>query len=277
MKRLMMLIAFMFSAAILFPQNPLPWNEGNFPTTMYYLTKADNGWLQSGDSIYSAFKVNDQYYASGVKVSSSTQVFIMAFNNAGTDVVQVSDDDYITIPGFGQDIPVKTGFDFNEQVYWGVCRDGVIKKLTFVNSYPGPAGTSGIFINSDTLMTILDNPYWSLNPVWPSNLNYRLKMPDTLQRRALQRDFFLYNLAYSSGADWRMQLPKYLKAGSLKWEMVDGKSKVTNDRKGFLNQAKFRLAIEDLRRGYMMVKLTGVQFPNSDSEDLSRIYRIYFH
>jgi hypothetical protein len=272
-------------------QNPLGWSDGNFPSTLINVFKADNPWLENGDSIYSAFMVDDKYYASAVKVAERNMVFLMAFGNTGTGTVQLSDVDSVSIVGYNDKIPVKVGFNNKELIYWGVCRDGIIYKLEMISKKNGKYGVEGKFALMDKIVDgqktyleieIQDNPYYSLNPVWPENLNYRLKMPDTLQRRALQRDFYLYNMAYpwqlggKNNPDWQMQYPKYVQGGSLMWEIFDGKSTVKNDKKGFLNQAKFRIAIEDLRRGYMLLKLTATPLPNSKSTDVSRIFKIYW-
>ena len=263
-------------------QNPLGWSDGNFPSTLINVFKADNQWLENGDSVYSSFKVEGKYYASGVKVAARNMVFLMAFGNTGTGTVQLSDVDSVSISGYNDKIQVKVGLDNKEKIYWGVCRDGIIYQLNLISQKYGKYGYEGKFMLTDTIMEIIDNPYWSLNPVWPENLSYRLKMPDTLQRRALQRDFYLYQMAYpwKSGGknhkDCQMWYPKYLEGGSLNWGVVDGKSTVKNSKGGYLNIAKFRISIEDLRRGYMLLKLTGTPLKNSKSTDTSRVYKIYW-
>lgn len=260
----------MFIGLALGAQNPLPWSDGNFPSTLINVFKADNvSWLQNGDSIYSAFKVEDKYYASCVKVVSRDMVFLMAFGNTGTGTVQLSDVDSVSIVGYDDKIPVKVGFNNKETIYWGVCRDGIIYKLNLISKKVGKYGEEGKFMLTDSIVDILDNPYYSVNPVWPLNINYRIKKPEKLNR-----DYFLYNLAFTGGKDWRLQYPKYL--SGLKWEMYYGSSKVTNDKKGFLNQAKFRFTQADVDRGYILLKLTGTPYKNSRSADTSRVYKIYF-
>lgn len=274
---LLMLCSFALSA-----QNPVGYSDGNFPAVLLNVFKSDNDWLQNGDSIYSAFKVDEKYYASMVKEAARGMVFLMAAGNTGTGTIQLSDADSISIVGYDDKIPVKVGFDNKEKVYWGVCRDGIIYKINLTHEKNGKYGKEGKFILTDTIMDVFDNPYWSLNPVWPENLNYRLKMPDTTQKRALQREFYLYDMAYpwvsggKNNKDWQLWNPIYVKGGSLKWEMYDGKSIISRSGGRYLNQTKFRIAIEDLRRGYMLLKMTAEPLKNSTSTDTSRIYKIYW-
>jgi len=251
MKRLVFILM-MFIGFALSAQNPLPWSSGNFPIEHYLINKTDveNTWYEKGDSIYSAFEMDDKFYASGVIWSKSSMGFASAFGNDGS-------------------VSVKNGFIKGDSIYWGVCKKGVIHQLKRISTYKSQYGTNAIFIPTGDTLQVLDNPYFSLNPIWTDNLNYRIKKPEKLNR-----DYFLYNLAFTGGKDWRLQYPKYL--SGLKWEMYYGSSKVTNDKKGFLNQAKFRFTQADVDRGYILLKLTGTPYKNSRSADTSRVYKIYW-
>ena len=252
-------------------QKPLTWSNGEFPSTMYYANKADNPWMVDGQSVFSIFKADDKFYASGEKVIGNGQVFAMAFHNTGSDVPFRLDFDAVVI-GLSKE-SVKTGLDHKETVYWGVWDGETIKKLNLVSTYTGRAGETAIFNLTDIIMEVHDNPYWSINPVWPSDTTLKIKTPT-----ATNRQFYLYNLAYS-GNDGRLFYPKYLL--KLNWEMVEGDTKVTNSYNKkkdiyFLNQAKFRFTQTDIERGYILVRLKGTPHKNSRSSETSKIYKIYW-
>lgn len=251
-------------------KKPLVWSDGEFPSTMYHVKKADNPWLRDGDSIFSLFKVGENYYACGEKLIGNNQVFAMAFHNTGSDeIYQVNFDNIVT--GLSKE-PVKTGFDFNELVYWGVWDGLSIKKLSLKSTYDGRGGITAVFDLTDEDINGLDNPYWSINPIWPTDLTVKILPPTTRQA------FRLYNLAVPY-PDGRLNYPKYLLR--LRWEMAEGTTTVKNSYNKlkniyYLNDAQFRFTQADIDRGYIMVKLYGDVHCNSASTDTSRVYKIYW-
>lgn len=251
--------------------NPIGWSDGNFPIVLLNVFKHENIWLQDGDLIYSAFKVDGKYYASGIKEAANGMCFIMAFGNHGTDKIQLSEADYITL-GINNKIPVKVGFDNSEPVYWGLCREGVIYQLDLISESNGNYGKQAKFEVTNNVMEILDNPYWSLDPVWPDDVTVKIKPPTT------RKAFRLYNLAlpYPDGS---LKYPKYLL--KLQWEIVEGTTTVKNSYNKsndvyYLNDAQFRFSQADIENGFILVKMKGTTLKNSYSENTSKIYKIYW-
>jgi len=252
-------------------QKPLTRNDGNFPSTIYHVYESDNSWMKPGASIFSAFMIEGKLYASGENIIGGNQVDAMAFHNTGSDApYQLAFD--VIVQGLAKE-PVKTGLDFNEVVYWGLWDGAVMKQLILKSTYTSRAGETAIFELTDVVLEIMDNPYWSINPVWPSDTTLKIKTPT-----ATNRQFYLYNLAYSGNVG-RLFYPKYLL--KLNWEMVEGDTKVTNSYNKkkdiyFLNQAKFRFTQTDIERGYILVRLKGTPHKNSRSSETSKIYKIYW-
>lgn len=249
---------------------PLTWNDGNFPSTIYWVQKADNPWMVNGQSVFSMFKVDDKYYASGEKEIGNDQVFVMAFHNTGSDSpYQLAFD--VLPTGLSKE-PIKTGLDYDEPVYWGFWDGQNIKQLILTSTYTSRGGEAAIFELTDVVMVVLDNPYWSLNPVWPADTTLKIKTPKTKQ--ALR----LYNLA-EKGNDGKLFYPKYLL--KLQWQVVEGTTTVKNSYNKskdvyYLNDAQFRFSQADINKGYILVKLYGTPHINSMSADTSKIYKIYW-
>ncbi len=276
MRKVMMMLVLListFSYGQLPPQGnqkPLTWNDGNFPSTMYHVYQSDNVWMEEGLSIYSMFMVDNKYYASGESIVTSNQLDVVGFRNTGADSIYSIID---PIPyNIGKE-PVKTGFDYNEQVYWGLWNGVEMKKLMLISTYTSRAGETAIFNLTGETIEVLDNPYWSIDPVWPIDTTLKIKKPT-----ATNKTFYLYNLAYP-GTDGRLYYPKYLL--KLQWEIVEGTTTVTNSydkRKDiyFLNQAKFRFTKADIDKGYILVKLKGTVHINSGSTNTSKVYKIYW-
>jgi hypothetical protein len=233
----------MFIGLALGAQNPLGYNDGNFPSTNYLIDPADNAWYQKGDSIYSIFKINDEYFASGVKWSKSKMGFAMAFANI-------------------HDMPVKTGFGADEQVYWGVCRKGLIYKLNLQNTYPGKYDTNAVFAITDEILIVHDNPYYSLNPIWPDITELRVKKPVTTK-----------DLTMSQFMAYQPLMPKY-HAGGLKPEIVEGD--VTLKVNKYFNSCTLRFTKAAVEKGYIFLKIVATPLKNSTSDQVSKTYKIYW-
>lgn len=256
----------MFSVLLTSAQNesPLGWGDGgSFPFRILQLKKTENPIFQKGDIVYSAFMVDGKLYASAADVFQNRETFVIrALPNANVTVY-----DSIT----GKITFVKTGFDVGDEVIWGVWRDGIFNILELQYVYKEEIGVYAIFGVTMDEAILYDNPWFSVNPEWPTNLKYKIKKPT-----ATNKTFYLYNLAYSwdsNMVDWRMEMPKYITG--LKWEMVEGTTKITNDKR-FLNQAKFRFTSADINKGYIRVRMIGTPLKNSKSTNVSRIYTIYW-
>lgn len=223
--------------------NPLAWCDGNFPSTLYLIDKADNPWYMKGDSIYSAFKINDEYYASGVKWSKSSMGFAMAFANV-------------------HGMPVKVGFGTDEQVYWGVCRKGVIYQLSLQSTYPGKYDTNAVFEITDIVLAVQDNPYYSLNPLWTDVTDFKIKPPI-----AGKWIYFRDVLAY------KPMTPKYVE-GSCKLEICEGTATIKYGK--MFNETKIKFTTADIERGYICVVIRAVPLKNSTSTKTYQEFKLYW-
>jgi len=222
-------------------ENPLGWNEGNFPSTLYLIDPADNDWYTKGDSIYSMFKINDEYYASGVKWSKSSMGFAMAFANV-------------------HGMPVKVGFGTDEQVYWGVCRKGIIYQLSLQTTYKGKYDTNAVFAMTDEVLTVLDNPYYSLNPVWPDVTDFKIK-PPTAGKWVYFRDIISY----------KNMLPKYIEC-TTKLTVCDGCALVKYGK--YFNETKLKFSDADIAKGYISITIFAQPLKNSNSKQTSKTYKL---
>lgn len=160
------------------------------------------------------------------------------------------------------DIPVKTGFGGDEQVYWGVCRKGVISQLKLISTYKGKYDINAVFAMTDEILTVYDNPYYSLNPVWPDITELMVKKPVTTKA-----------LTMSQFMDYKPLLPIY-HAGGLKPEIVEGGAKLLVSK--YFNSCTIRFSKADVEKGYIMIKIHATPLKNSKSEQVFKIYKIYW-
>jgi hypothetical protein len=224
-------------------QNPAAWNDGNFPAVLYLIEGNSNPWLQKNDSIYSAFAIDGVLYASGVKWSRNLTGFGMAFWNTN-------------------EMPVKTGLVSDEPIYWGVCRDGVIWELELQSKSGRVGNTYAIFRLGDKRLEIKDNPYYSLDPVWPDVSELRIETPAT--NKALKFPAFM---------DYRDILPKFT-SGYFVPEIIEGNGKLTKSK--YFNSCSYRFTSQDLERGFITLKIHATPLKNSASEQVFKTYKIYW-
>lgn len=242
--------------------NPIGWSDGNFPIVLLNVFKAENIWLNDGDLIYSAFKVDGKYYASGVKEAANGMCFIMAFGNVGSNKVQLSEADYISINGFDDRIPVKVGFDANEPIYWALLREGVIYQLDLISESVGNYGKQAKFEVTNNVIEILDNPYYSLNPVWPEITELKVKVPTTTKA-----------LTFSQFMSFRTLMPKWTN-GYFVPEIVEGSAKLRVNK--YFNACTIRFTKTDVEKGFILLKIKATTLKNSYSENTSKTYKIYW-
>lgn len=238
----MLMIVSVFAVA----QNPWPWNNGNFPMKLYKINPVDNkDWYQTGDSIYSIYKIGDVYYANAVKWSKSSVGFAMAFAN---------DDD----------IPVKNGFTKSDSIYWGRCRGGVITQLKTI-SFSGEYAT---FVPLGVI-TVKDNLYYSMKPIWPEITEFLIDKPIT--SKALK--FYQFMPGYS-------KLTPQWTTGYFTPELSETTAKLTlsKGRNGiiFLNACTVRFSKQDVAKGYFYLTIKAEPLKNSDSNYKSKKYKIYW-
>ena len=231
-------------------QNPEGWNDGNLPLTLYKIDSKQNGWLQKGDSIYSAFEIEKQLYASGVKWSKNAIAFGMAFHN-------------------DKSVPVKNGFEVGEKIYWGVCRNGKIWELELQNTFEKNGDVYAIFQLGERPLIILDNPYYSLDPVWPEITELRINEPTTT--KALK--FYQFMPGFSA------LTPKWT-TGSFFPEISETNAvlRFSKGRNGiiFLNACEIRFRKADVEKGYFMLKIHATPLKNSQSKQFFKTYKIYW-
>lgn len=225
-------------------KNSLAWNNGNFPIINYLIDKKDNAWYRTLDNIYSMFKIDDKFYVSGIKWSKSTMGFAMAFGN---------DDS----------VPVKNGFESGEQIYWGVLKEDGVHELTLVSTYQGILDINAIFELTDNILDVNDNPYYSLDMVWPRITELKVNKPVT--NKALTMSQFI---AY------KPLMPQY-HGGGLTPEIVEGKVTLKVVPKYF-NSCTIRFTKEAVDKGYILLKIKANPLPNSNSTITEKTYKIYW-
>lgn len=230
-------------------QNPLTWNNGSFPIKNYIINPVDNAWYQTGDSIYSIYKIGDYYYANAVKWSKSSMGFAMAFaNDSG--------------------VPLKNGFIEGDVIYWGVCRDGNITEIKLISTYAGQYDVNSIFAETEHALDVKDNLYYSLNPIWPTITELKIAVPGTSKA-----------IPFSKLMPYSELTPKWT-TGYFTPEIsgTDAILKLSKNKIGlvFLNSCTIRFKKADVDRGYFYLKIKATVLANSRSSDTERVYKIYW-
>jgi hypothetical protein len=111
-------------------------------------------------------------------------------------------------------------------------------------------------------MEILDNPYWSLNPIWPDIDELKVSIP-VANTYIPFGYFFTYDKLTPS------QTPGWFTP-----EIVEGDAKLRVSK--YFGSCSIRLSTTDVLRGYIKMKISAQLFPNSTSEQSSKIYKIYW-
>lgn len=241
MKKLFFILL-VFIGLSLGAQNPFGWNDGSYPLTSYQIKPAENSWYISGDLIYSAFKVDTSFYASGAKWSTSSVGFGMAFKNDNS-------------------ISIKNGFVIDEPVYWGVWRESSVLQLNLKSSYTADYITYAVFELDSISLDVKDNPYYSLDPVWPTITELKVKKPVTTKALTMAQ-FMAY----------KPLMPKY---ASLDRPEVSETAAVIRVGKYF-NSCTIRFGEADVRKGYLLMKIYATPLQNSKSTETFKTYKIYW-
>ena len=121
-----------------------------FPIDIKIFAAGDLIGAQPGDLIVSAFMHEGNYYACWeAKVASNGSCIGKGLGDSG--------------------LPFKTGFAEGETVYYFIYRGGVYLPIKIVSSYEKNGHTlwQGEVLDQPT--QVLDNLYFSLDPVWPSD------------------------------------------------------------------------------------------------------------
>lgn len=251
MKNVALVFMLMISSLLMSAQNPLGWNEGNFPIKNYLINKTDteNTWYEKGDSIYSIFKMDNAYYANGVKWSKSSKGFAMAFANAG-------------------DVPVKNGFFPDDTIYWGRCRNGIITQINLIKVYKGELGEYAIFAETERILTVLDNPYYSLDPIWPVLLELKIEVPTYKKAMTFAQLMPYGKLTPKWTTGWFTPVISETKA---KLTLAKGKNGIV-----FLNQCTIRFSKDDVAQRYFYLTIKATPLPNSTSPYKEQTYKIHW-
>lgn len=227
----------------------LIYSGGEYPLDMVILKKTDNPWLKAWDTIYSIYEIDGIYYASwGVTLKNGVNVIAKVFKDTG-------------------ELPVKTGISVGQEVMWCVERDGVVYLLNITEMYSDGGIHCGKFSMSNITIELKDNPYYSLSPVWPDNTSLRIKIPQP------NKAFTLYQLQFTEGNDYRLQMPKFIE--NLQWIKIGGDVVINTNK--YLNSFLFKFSNFDIANGSINVKMQGTALKNSSSSDTSRIYNIYWN
>lgn len=245
-------LMFMFSLLLTSAQNPLPWSNGNFPIKNYLIDPGKNSsWYAQGDSIYSIFKVNEKYYASGVKWSKSSMGFAMAFANDGE------------VPTL-----VQNGFLPDDVIYWGRCRKGVITQINLISTYKGKLGECAVFAETEHILTVEDNPYYSLDPIWPVLTDLKIEVPT-----------YKKAMTFTQLMDLNKITPKWTEGWyTPELSGTNAKLKLAKNRDGkiFLNACTIRFSKDDVAQRYFFLKIIANPLPNSTSPYKEQVYRIHW-
>lgn len=222
---------------------PLFWNNGEFPAVLYLIEKKTNDWLKVTDVICSAYEFEGKLYASGAKTSKNTTAFGMAFWN-------------------DTNIPVKSGLNVGDVPVWAVYREGEMYQLDLVNTTVRNNSTYAKFELTTKPIEILDNLYYSIDPVWPEITALETERPTTAKA-----------LTFSQFMDYKPLLPKFT-TGNFVPEIVEGDAKLRLSK--YFNACTIRFNEAGVANGYILLKVNAKPLQNSQSKDNSRTYKIYW-
>jgi len=224
------------------------WHENGL---IIFLAK-DNSWVKSGDYVYSAFQVDGKYYASGKSTGAKVSGRPAQLSVIGKAWIDSPED----FPG------IKTGFYRDEEIRWISYQNGSEYPLTLVNTYSIGGNICGVATLSMMPMEILDSPYWSLNPIWPSINELKVSIPKENIYIPFPY-FFPYNL-----------LTPTQTTGWFTPEVVQGDAKLRVSK--YFGSCSIRLSTADVARGFILMKITAQLFVNATSEQVFKIYKIYW-
>lgn len=223
-------------------EKPLSFTSMDFPKDIIILKAAENTWMQKGDFVYSIYQDNGAYFASWDVGFKSQNLIIKSF---------ASDPEH----------PVKTGIGSNETAIWGLWRNDTMRMME-ITTYKDKYYTYGKAVIKFR-MTVFDNLYFSLDPIWPAATEFKI-LPPIAGQYIYFRDVFAY----------RPMMPKYV-AGACKLEICEGSALVRNSTTFNMTQIKFTAA--DIERGYVVVTIRGTPLKNSSVSSTSKNYKLYWN
>lgn len=223
-------------------EKPLSFKSTDFPSSMVVLMQRDNGWMQSGDFVYSIYTDDSAYYACWDVGFTGKDIIVKAFNT----------DTY----------PVKTGLSPGEVPVWGFYR---INKMCLLkmSTYKSDGLLFGRASPTGEYIEVADNKYYSLDPVWPDITELKIKPPI-----AAGRFIPIYNLIA-----YRPLMPLYVD-GVCRLEICEGSATVRQGK--FFNDTQIKFTAADIARGYIRVIIRAKALANSTSTNTYREYKIYW-
>ena len=226
-------------AAITLTAQPLTHRGGAaMPGEMAYATFSD---FNPGDQILSAYEFEGEFYASWLQPA-----------RASTFIIRVMADD--------SDTPVKTGVSTGEYPFYFLLRDD---KLTLLDAERTKGSWMNTIVLSDTRVEIEvhNNLYFTLCPVWPE--------VDSIM---LNRIPALSNLPFNRWLPYNQFQPLFTE--SIEFELVTGSGRLTPSRT--LNFWRYWFRPADIDRGYIELKVNAIPLANCQSDNLTRVVKIYF-
>ena len=219
---------------------PVGYVSSEFPTSIIILKQTDNPWLMKGDELFSAYQDSGNYYAIKSDVFSSDNMIIKAFPN--------------------DKLPVKTGLSGGESPVWAVWRDNKMNLLT-ITTRQEEGLTFGKAVISENTITILDNKYYSLDPVWPE-----VSQLETAPPKA-HKYYFFYEVTL-----YRSLMPLY--CSDVKLEIAEGDAVLKYGK--YFNETSIKISPSDIARGHIDIIIRGKALKNSKSTDTFRKYRLFW-
>lgn len=197
-----------------------------------------------GDQIISYFTVDDINYACHEGVCSLTK---------GTVGKAMRD----------SELPKRTGFLPGDQYNYAVYHDGQYRAVVWTENYAKEGHTLWKGYLSD-VVSIQDNPYYSLDPYWPSDavVDYTVT-PYALPPTTHFADRYLYKYI-----KWINYLPKYYQ--SLNLTLLEGTGKLTSNAKN-ISQSTYHFSKADIDKKQVRFIINCVPLKNSGSKDTQRV------
>lgn len=160
-------------------------------------------------------------------------------------------------------LPKRTGFLDGEQINYAVYNNGEYKKVVWTNSYEKSGHTlwEG---QLGEVVEIEDNPYYSIDPVWPES-DYIASPYSTAPKASAMK------VKLSKHFKVGEYVPKYYETYT--FELVEGDGVIYPYDK-VPNNVSYKFTKTDIAREYIKVKIVCTPLKNSGSKDTERILKL---
>lgn len=226
-------------AAIITTAQPLTHRGGTaYPAEMVIATFDD---YAPGDQVIGCYTVDDNLYASVIRIARPTKFQITCF-------------------GDDNDTPVKTGAATDELPVYVLLRDNKTYELDIIR-VKGKWFNEGQLFLTGKEVPVYDNLYYSLCPEWPQKTELDIA---GAVRTGFSEPFYKW-FTYS-----QVQ-PQYVDV--LELELATGSGLLRTSRT--LNFHKYRFHEDDFKRGYIEILFKATPLPNCPIEETqSRVIKI---